>query len=794
MRVSHQEDHVTHAVVSGNKTQDMGISSSAEFFHILSSTLYRNQRLAVIREVICNAWDAHIMVGRLHLPVRITLDSDQLVIQDFGPGISPEDFGPIYGVYGHSTKKNDGEQTGGFGLGCKSPFAYTDHFEVTSCYAGTKTIYALSKSSAEAMGKPGITPIVSVPTEEHGITVKINVKTGSDFGVFRQYIHEVVRNGEIFATLNEKPIETLKFADAEKNFIFVDEMINEDSERLNLRYGNVIYPIPNNSAYSHLYNQVREYTNNVRPVLILMAPPHSISVTPSREALSMQDKTINTIKQMLTDFINEMVVNQDERQKALIPEVIQHVIDSGEVKSLLDARKIRDHAPVKHGVLNNVHDVTMEFWRSYDGHMSEREAMRDMHIRLTTYAKAHPEHRGRVFSLLALGYKKVARYHRWRHCEGVNHESNWIQRHLLRSLSRKIDATQGMSTERLRMHHTQTWQADSVFKFKDIPQQTLKTCAQMINAKIFLSTSLMSLRNHVQRNDDRYFSYICQNQPNHIEAARKLLADSGFEVIDLIVEQAKVKAAAGPKAPKIKKIQGLPKLSYAFDTSNDFVPRQYLRGVKNKMRMDLLEEPKYIAQIQQSGTYNRDNIDGLSESTHLIGKLFAGETGVSSNSRQSESYERKGSIPIRRAIRDFFIKELSYHSQIRRAFSISPLDSTKVEADAVTSVCNAALKFSRIQKELNLGYILTGHEETMMQILRTNWDRIKHDDDMIILRDRLRAVEIHPTYLTALKNLERYEAASLFNASRVELNARNNRHPTPSSLAMEDLLMYIITK
>jgi len=38
--------------------------------------------------------------------------------------------GPLYGTYGGSDKKNNGTETGGFGLGCKSPFAYGDHFEV----------------------------------------------------------------------------------------------------------------------------------------------------------------------------------------------------------------------------------------------------------------------------------------------------------------------------------------------------------------------------------------------------------------------------------------------------------------------------------------------------------------------------------------------------------------------------------------------------------------------------------------------------------------------------------------
>jgi hypothetical protein len=44
------------------------------------------------------------------------------------------------------------------GLGCKSPFAYTDNFQVTLFCDGVRTIYNMSKSSAAVGGKPSIVP------------------------------------------------------------------------------------------------------------------------------------------------------------------------------------------------------------------------------------------------------------------------------------------------------------------------------------------------------------------------------------------------------------------------------------------------------------------------------------------------------------------------------------------------------------------------------------------------------------------------------------------------------------
>ncbi len=110
MQVSHVSEHITHAVIGGGKAVEFGISNSAEFFNILSSTLYKNQILAVVRETLCNGWDIHIEGGIQDRPVLVTVDSEKFVIQDFGRGIHHDDMGPIYGTYGNSTKKHDGQQ------------------------------------------------------------------------------------------------------------------------------------------------------------------------------------------------------------------------------------------------------------------------------------------------------------------------------------------------------------------------------------------------------------------------------------------------------------------------------------------------------------------------------------------------------------------------------------------------------------------------------------------------------------------------------------------------------------
>ena len=130
--------------------QAFGFAATKEAFQVLSSSLYSNPKLAIIRELSTNANDAHKQAGKddypfnLHLP---TASEPFFNIRDYGDGI-PEDL--IYNVYANffvSTKTEDEEQTGCFGLGSKTPFSLVDEYEVISYCEGKKKTYKMSKKN-----------------------------------------------------------------------------------------------------------------------------------------------------------------------------------------------------------------------------------------------------------------------------------------------------------------------------------------------------------------------------------------------------------------------------------------------------------------------------------------------------------------------------------------------------------------------------------------------------------------------------------------------------------------------
>lgn len=115
------------------------IKASRASFQILSSGLYSNKIRAIIRELCCNAHDAHKSAGTQDTPFEISLPSTfspVLVIKDFGTGLSHEDVMTIYTTYFESTKNNSNDFIGQLGLGSKSPFSYTNQFLVESRHEG----------------------------------------------------------------------------------------------------------------------------------------------------------------------------------------------------------------------------------------------------------------------------------------------------------------------------------------------------------------------------------------------------------------------------------------------------------------------------------------------------------------------------------------------------------------------------------------------------------------------------------------------------------------------------------
>lgn len=324
MQVADSTQLASSATLGGvNETIDFGISNDPAFFQILSANLYSNQKLAVVRETLCNSWDAHIEAGLQDTAVKVSINAEgDLVFRDFGTGIPHDKMGEVYGTYGASTKKANPKATGGFGLGCKSPFAYTDSFRVISYNQGTKTVYNITKSSVESGGRPGITKIMDAETKETGLEVRIRIEE-NDIPEFLKYIRYITLHGEMKVDLEVSGyyrgatgrLDNLGMSfepgsyHAESN-IWYDDYMGEHS--VFIRYGNVIYPALDTPATRPALDTIRRFMRivNIRRILV-QAAPDTLALTPGREALSSQKMTENGIVDICVNLTKR--VEQDIR-------------------------------------------------------------------------------------------------------------------------------------------------------------------------------------------------------------------------------------------------------------------------------------------------------------------------------------------------------------------------------------------------------------------------------------------------------------------------------------------------
>lgn len=550
MQVSQRDDFISHAVIGQSESVSMGMSEDAALMHILSSALYTYPKLAAVREVICNGWDGHIIGNKLTTPLEITLAEGQFRVRDFGPGIHHDRIGPIYGTYGNSTKRTDSTQTGGFGLGSKAPFAYTDNFELISCHEGTKTIYRVSKSSMEKGGKPSINKIVSMPTDESGITVTYAVKE-EDRSEFAELINEVVILGGIPAIINGKdPIEPLPLLESPTGYI-INSVSGTLISRINIRYGNVVYPIPMNKGFQDEWQFVLSTMNKLwsQSNIIFMAKPDSVSIAPNRESLNFTETTVKTIKGLLAQFSPKDVADCEKT----VVQVRNHLLNNLIAKSdpTIQWHKIESNPQINTAGRGGSHHVTGPYAftvRKARLHhlMSQRDvsvpwgeafqkrfdsAIRRGGFRDNKFAKAMRkallvhEHRTNVEKRYTLQTRMSGVFHKF----------------VTLPLYQHIDTVEKMDTERLFIgQNGSIWGCPELVRLKNFQVSDRRDGVCVLRRQALIARSKTAAKgflNHTHKDGGNgYIVYIVGNHPERRAEAERMFDVLGYEVSICIPE------------------------------------------------------------------------------------------------------------------------------------------------------------------------------------------------------------------------------------------------------------------
>lgn len=728
MQVAHQNDHVTHAVIGGKQNIEFGISSSAEFFNILSSTLYKDQILAVVREVLCNAWDAHIEAGCTDRPVQITLEQDKFVIKDFGKGIHHDDMGLIYGTYGNSTKKNDGQQTGGFGLGCKAPFAYTDHFEVISCHAGIKTIYSISKSSAQAMGKPGITPIASFATEDTGLTVTIRIKS-TDYYRFRDLVHRIVSNGDMNMQLNTKQLDTIGFDVGKGNYLITQRCPLGNFHEIMVRYGNVIYPVDPTKEIEANYTAVVEHLDALGKrtrdfAIIFQAPAHSIAVTPSRESLSMQEHTVNTLNTLLKGFLTTLETEFMEECSKYAEVIAKKAAAEHRIDALL-SRDVQLPPVYEKESFTSISDLeTMAkvyLQRNYPEGVEYHKADITRRLELLVQENLLDRGKAKTFLLELKDIQKVCnppnQWHKTRE------KTSWLQRRVIAPLMVKLNQA-GMDTKRLFVCNSEDSNCPNAYR-ESVPPLVAATSARphhplaalpYLRNIVVITTLKQDLLNRCYKHDvfkkagefQGFLVYIAGRKKGEIEEARAFFAKQGVRVADLTVEDVIAREVtvrtATPRKPAKK---GLVRLDACLHNN-----RVYVQNLRNE-EATRIESPEFV--IKMAGrTASGPCWDSWSPAaSRCIVHLFGSKGGVTSTSTMHDKWIDKGAKDFDEYLYEKVCSYILNNPRIEKYWSIRQ-EHVNNEVRYIDSLVRLIYSIKELQTEFKVENPLT--EEDRMYL------------------------------------------------------------------------------
>ena len=142
----------------------------------LTINQYRHKVRTPVQEIISNARDAQRENGNPDRPIKIQLPTrleSTFIVRDYGVGMNEERIKTIFTSFGASTKSSSNEQTGGFGIGAKSPLAYTDSFNIKTYVDGKYWFYVVAKTSNDGIGLNLLDS--GETTEENGTEIQIPV-------------------------------------------------------------------------------------------------------------------------------------------------------------------------------------------------------------------------------------------------------------------------------------------------------------------------------------------------------------------------------------------------------------------------------------------------------------------------------------------------------------------------------------------------------------------------------------------------------------------------------------------
>lgn len=287
------------------ESKKMGILANGKVFKIISDTLYQNKIGSCVRELSCNSVDGMKKAGRGDIPFDLhvpTVFEPWFAVKDTGVGMSHDTVMNVFANYFASTKDQSNDEIGGFGLGAKTPFCYTDSFIVVSIFDGKRTTYSFMMNE---QGEPTGTVLGEEDCSEHnGVEVRFDVEQ-NDIHKFSNEIRNQLRFFAVKPNLSTPNIEIDEVEYLNNGVDFPRMRVPENLRGLWVVQGGVGYPLNYQLIQDKLTDSERTFFR-INDNLVMHFNIGEIEVIPSREAISYGKSTIDNIKNLIASAVPVM--------------------------------------------------------------------------------------------------------------------------------------------------------------------------------------------------------------------------------------------------------------------------------------------------------------------------------------------------------------------------------------------------------------------------------------------------------------------------------------------------------
>ena len=320
MKPNNNEAALVESSITGETGQFTVDENSLAHIMSVLTNLYADSELAVIREYLTNAYDAHIDAGmepgKNWTPIEVTTPSHfnkSYIIKDYGVGMSADDLKNTYSKYGASTKRDSDKVVGMLGLGSKSALTYTNSFTITAVKAGriTKAIVSINEE-----GVPVFHIVHEAATDlPNGVEISIPVKDRNTFAAKTAKFVKYWPDGIVTIDGSEPEKHGYEFIKAVPlNGVnqSADVYVVPSSGSGYYAETPTSYVIMGNVPYQVDPEYVPSDLNALRVGFVAYVPIGSVSIVPSREKLYYNNRTKDVIDKIGAGLAAEIVKKKQE--------------------------------------------------------------------------------------------------------------------------------------------------------------------------------------------------------------------------------------------------------------------------------------------------------------------------------------------------------------------------------------------------------------------------------------------------------------------------------------------------